>query len=54
VGRVADGVPRRVDRLRQLGNAVVPQIVTAIGHAILELDGEKEHENEVSSSRTRK
>ena len=38
VGRVADGIPRRVDRLRQLGNAVVPQIVTAIGTAILDCE----------------
>lgn len=36
VGRVANGVPRRVDRLKQLGNAVVPQIPEIIGRAILE------------------
>jgi len=33
--RVANGVPNRVDRLKGLGNAVVPQIPELIGRAIL-------------------
>lgn len=39
VGRVVNGVPGRVDRIRTLGNAVVPQIPEMIGNAILEAEG---------------
>ena len=35
VGRVADGVPARVDRLRALGNSLVPQIAEWIGRRIV-------------------
>ena len=34
VGRVAYGIPKRVDRLKGLGNAIVPQIAMKIGEAI--------------------
>ena len=35
MGRVANGVPCRVDRLRGLGNAIVPQVAQLIGEQIL-------------------
>jgi hypothetical protein len=35
VGRVAHGITNRVDRLKQLGNAVVPQIPELIGNMVM-------------------
>ena len=38
VGRVAHGVPNRVDRVTALGNAVVPQVVEWLGRRIVEVE----------------
>ena len=40
VGRVANGIPNRVDRTKGLGNAVVPQLIQAIGELVLAADKE--------------
>ena len=40
IPRMAHGVPNRVDRVKALGNAVVPQLIQAIGELVLAADKE--------------
>lgn len=50
VGRVANGVSRRVDRLRALGNAVVPKVAEYVGWQLLEMMGGTNDERRTDSS----
>ena len=52
VGRVANGVPDRVDRLKGLGNAVVPQIVEWIARRIITANSNCRADGESRGDRT--
>ena len=43
IPRIATGVPSRVDRLKCLGNAVVPQQFYPVFRAIAQIEGEEKN-----------
>jgi hypothetical protein len=38
---MAHGVPNRVDRIKALGNAVVPRLVQVIGELVVQVDASR-------------
>jgi DNA (cytosine-5)-methyltransferase 1 len=54
VGRVAHGIPNRVDRLRGLGNAIVPQVATVILAAMARMQNDKDQRRAETPRRTEK
>jgi DNA (cytosine-5)-methyltransferase 1 len=40
LGRVANGIPNRVDRLKSLGNSIVPQLAQVLIQTIKDIEDE--------------